>query len=95
MNNIQDIHALEQRIYDIVQDYIDGNMDDDDVLAVCRHCGQVSLDVDSPKAVKVDKTTEIYPLKTFVCSEEDFPTLDNDKISELANKWIFVWKITL
>ena len=34
MSSIQDIHAFEEKIYDIVQDYIDKNYDVDDVLAI-------------------------------------------------------------
>lgn len=39
MANIQDIHAFEEKIYDIVQDYIDENYDVDDE-------GQKEPDVD-------------------------------------------------
>ncbi len=30
MSSIQDIHAFEERIYDIVQDYVDNNYDEGD-----------------------------------------------------------------
>ncbi len=34
MASIQDIHAFEEKIYDIVQYYIDENYDVEDVLAI-------------------------------------------------------------
>ena len=40
MSVIQDIHAFEQEIYDIVQDLVDGNYSDGDVLAIGKRCGK-------------------------------------------------------
>ena len=37
MATIQDIQAFAERIYDIVQDYVDGNYNADDVLAIGIH----------------------------------------------------------
>ena len=34
MSNIQDIRAFEERIYDIVQEYVDGLYNENDVLAI-------------------------------------------------------------
>lgn len=53
MATIQDIHALEQRITDLVEDYIQKLYNEDDVLAI-----------GSP--------------------------LWQDKISVIANKWVFL-----
>lgn len=91
MSSIQDIHAFAERIYDIVQDYVDGNYNTDDVLAIGKHCGKITLKADAKEAIKVGKTTELYPLNELVRKgEEDELEPDNDKISEIANQWLFL-----
>lgn len=91
MSSIQEIHALEQRIYDIVQDFVDGNYDNDDVLAIGRRCGKIALKADAKEAIKVGKTTELYPLNELVRKGDDNELEpDNDKISDIANSWLFL-----
>lgn len=91
MSSIQDIHALEERIFDIVQDYVDGNYNEDDVLAIGRRCGKITLKADAKENIKVGKTTELYALKELVRPGDDGkPEPDNDKASEMANKWLFL-----
>ena len=70
MSSIQDIRALEQRITDIVDDYIQQLYNE---------------------KIKVGKTTELYPLKDLVCVGDDGkPEADCDRISDIANSWIFL-----
>lgn len=91
MSSIQDIHALEERIFDIVQDYVDGNYNEDDVLAIGRRCGKITLKADAKENIKVGKATEIYILKDLVrLGDVGKPEPDNDKVSEIANKWLFL-----
>ena len=91
MSSIQDIHALEQRISDIVEDYIKELYDEDDVLAIRLRCGKISLKADAKEAIKVGKTTEIYPLQELVRKgDNDKPEPNNDKISDIANSWLFI-----
>lgn len=91
MSTIQDIHAFAERIYDIVQDYVDGNYNADDVLAIGRRCGKITLKADSKEAIKVSKTTELYPLKDLLRTGDDGNLEpDNDKISDIANNWLFL-----
>ena len=91
MAAIQDIHTFEESIYDIVQDYVDGNYDPSDVLSIGRRCGKLTINADAREAIKVGKTTEIYPLKDLVrTGDEDELEPDNDKISEIANSWVFI-----
>ena len=91
MSSIQDIMALEERIYDIVQDYVEGNYDESDVLAIGTRCGKITLKADAKENIKVGKTTELYPLKGLVRSDDEGnPEPDNDKINEIANSWMFL-----
>lgn len=91
MSSIQEIHALEQRIYDIVQDFVDGNYNDGDVLSIGRRCGKITLKADAKEAIKVGKTTELYPLNELVRKGDDNELEpDNDKISDIANSWLFL-----
>lgn len=91
MSSIQDIHALEERITNIVDDYVNQLYHEDDVLAVSRRCGKISLKADAKEAIKVGKTTELYPLKDLVRRDDDGETEpDNDKISDIANSWLFL-----
>ena len=91
MSNIQDIHAFAERIYDMVQDYVDGNYNADDVLAIGRRCGKITMKVDAKEAIKVGKATELYLLKDLVRKDDaGDPEPDNDKISDIANCWIFL-----
>ena len=57
MSTIQEIHALEQSIYDIVQDYIDGDYNEDDVLAIDRRHGEITLTADIRETIKTRKGT--------------------------------------
>ena len=55
MSSIQDIPALELRITDIVEDYINELYDEDDVLAIGLRCGKIILNVDARDASKSAK----------------------------------------
>ena len=91
MSNIQDIHAFEQRIYDIVQDFVNGNYNEGDMLAIGKRCGKITLKADAKEAIKVSKTTELYPLKDLLRTGDDGNLEpDNDKISDIANNWLFL-----
>ena len=91
MSSIQDIRALEERIYDFVEDYIGGDYNEDDVLAISSRCGKVSLNADAKNKIKMGKTTEIYPFSTLVRPDDNNASEpDVDKISEIANSWLFI-----
>ena len=91
MSNIQDIRALEERIYDIVQEYVDGLYNENDVLAIGKRCGRITLRADALEAIKVGKTMELYPLVELIRSDDyGKPEPDNDKISEISNSWLFL-----
>lgn len=91
MSSIQDIRALEERITDIVDGYLNGDYNEDDVLAIGRRCGKITLKADARENIKVGKTTELYDLKTLVRTGDDGkPEADFDKVSQIANSWLFV-----
>ena len=93
MSSIQDIHALEQRIYDIAQDYVDENYGEDDVLAIGKRCGKITITADAKERIKIGKYKEIHLLKDLVRADENGKSeADNDKISEIANRWLFIDK---
>lgn len=91
MATIQEINNLELRITDIVDDYVQQRYNEDDVLAIGRRCGKISVKADAEDKIKVGKTTEIYPLKTLVrTGDNGKPESNFDKISEIANSWLFL-----
>lgn len=91
MSSIQDIRALEERIYDYVEGYLGGDYNEDDVLAISTRCGKVSLKADAKDKIKIGKTTEIYPFSILVRpGDNNTQEPDVDKISEIANSWMFI-----
>ena len=91
MSSIQDINALELRITDIVDDYVKKMYNEDDVLAIGRRCGNITVKAGSKENIKVGKTTELYPLEDLVRTGDDGkPESDCDKISDIANSWVFL-----
>lgn len=91
MSSIQDIRALELRITDIVDDYIQQRYNEDDVLAIAHRCGKITLNADTQDKIKIGKTTELYPLKDLVRTRDDGESeVDCDNISDIANSWIFL-----
>ena len=91
MSTIQDIRALELRMTDIVDDYIQQMYNEDDVLAISQRCGKIKIEADAKEKIKIGKTTELYPLRELVRTGDDGkPESDFDKISNIANSWVFL-----
>ena len=91
MSTIQDLRALELQITDIVDEYIDKYYNDDDVLAIDLCEGKITLTADSKDKIKVSDSTEIYSLSDLVRLDDNGEQeSDCDKISEIANSWIFI-----
>ena len=78
MGKIQDIHALEQCIYDIVQDYIDDCYTADDVLAISKKGNKIVVTADAREKIVRNSTTEIYPL------ENKNPTMTQFRILQIV-----------
>ena len=91
MSTIQDIRALELRMTDIVDDYIQQMYNEDDVLAISQRCGKIKIEADAKEKIKIGKTTELYPLKDLVRTGDDGnPEADCDMVSDIANSWVFL-----
>ena len=91
MSNIQDFHAFAERICDIVQGYVNGDCNTDDVLTIGKRCGKIIRKADAKEVVKVGKSIEFYPLKQLLHIGDDGNLKpDNDKISDIAYSWVFL-----
>lgn len=89
MSSIQDIQALEQKIYDAVEEFLqypDGY--DKPIL-------HVYLDDEMTYQAEIDELegTEddgIYSLANLIRMGDDGEELDIDRASDIANSWIFL-----
>ncbi len=93
MASIQDIHALEERINDAVQEYLDNpkaytnprirvwlNEDEMEYRAEC-----IDEDID------VNEDEGIYDIMRFIHVSLPYrEEIDNDAVSEVANSWVFL-----
>lgn len=64
MDRIQDVYALEEQIYELV----DGYLQEADcyatapVLAVWKRCGKLNVAVDVENNLKLTKTADVFPI---------------------------------
>ena len=91
MASIQDLRALEERIYDAVQEYID-NPDGYEHAALHVY---LDRDVMEYQAVMDDnlqgsEDDGFYPIETLIRKGDDGIEPDNDRASDIANSWIFL-----
>ena len=91
MASIQDIQALEERIYDAVQEYLDNP--DGYENAVLR----VYLDEDDMvHRAEIDENLEgteddgIYAIESLIREGDDGSEVDIDRASDIANSWVFL-----
>ena len=94
MDRIQDLHALEERIYELVDNYL---QEADcyataPVLAVWKRCGKLNVAVDVENNLKLTKTADVFPIADVLRPTEDGTAQepDNDKIAEIASVWFDV-----
>ena len=91
MASIQDIQALEERIYDAVQEYLDNPdgyenavlrvyLDEDDMI----HHAEID---DNLHGTEDDG---IYAIESLIREGDDGPEVDVDRASDIANSWIFL-----
>ena len=90
MTTIQDIHALEDRIYGAVQEYLDNP---DGYNKPVLH---VYLDDDMEYQAVMEDNLEgteddgCYPAVDLVRDGDDGDEPDIDRISDIANSWLFL-----
>ena len=94
MDRTQDLHALEERIYELVDNYL---QEADcyataPVFAVWKRCGKLNVVVDVETNLKLTKTADVFPIADVLRPTEDGTAqeLDNDKIAEIVSVWFNV-----
>ena len=87
MASIQDIHALEERIYDAVQEYLD-NPDGYEHATLHVYLDEDEMEYRAEMEDNLQGTEDdgIYPIEDLIRDGEP----DNDKASDIANSWIFL-----
>ena len=91
MASIQDIQALEEQIYDAVQEYVDNP---EGYEHATLHV-YLDRDVMEYRAVMDDnlqgsEDDGIYAIDTLIRKGDDGIEPDNDRASDIANSWIFL-----
>ena len=92
MANWQDRKALEERIYEAVQEYLD-NADayTKPVLRVYLYQDDMLHKAEVEDNLSGNADDGIYPMTELVRSDDNGePEPDVDKISDIANSWIFL-----
>ena len=91
MASIQDIQALEEQIYDAVQEYID-NPDgyEHATLHVYLDRNEMEYRAEMDDNLQGTEDDGIYSIETLIREGDDCPEPDNDRASDIANSWIFL-----
>lgn len=91
MASIQDIHALEAKIYDAVQEYIDNpNGYEHATLHVYLDRDEMEYQAEMEDNLQGSEDDGIYSVETLVREGDDGLEPDNDRASDIANSWIFL-----
>ena len=94
MDRIQDQYALEERIYELVDAYLQEAdcYTTAPVLAVWKRCGKLNVAVDVETNLKLTKMADVFPIADVLRPTEDgiAQEPDNDKIAEIASVWFDV-----
>ena len=87
MASIQNIHALEERIYNAVQDYIDyPDGYEHPVLHVYLDEDNMEYIAEIDDNLSGNEDDGIYELDNLIRDGEP----DNDRASDIANSWLFL-----
>ncbi len=91
MTSIQDIHALETQIYDAVDEYLTNREGyDHPVLHVYFDNEQMKHVAEMEDNLLGSEDDGIYPIRSLIRKGPDGFEPDNDRISDIANSWIFL-----
>ena len=91
MARIQDIKQFEELICATVDEYLQ-EMDcyDHPVLAIWREDGEHQVIIDEPSNLPLSDDMEQYPIEEVILNEVDSMTPNYDRISAIANEWVFL-----
>lgn len=91
MANWQDIRKLEEQIYDVVQEFID-NSDayNHAVLRVYLDRDIMVYKAEIDENLEINEDDGIYAIKCVIRDGENGLEPDVDRISAIANSWIFL-----
>ena len=91
MDKIQDQYALEEKIYGLLEEYLqEADCNQDPMLAVWKRCGKLNVAVDERANLKLTKTADVFPLAEVLRpTEEDATMLEPDNDKMLAAKFNF------
>ncbi len=91
MATIQDIRALELRIYEAVEEYLSApDAYDHPVLHVYLDKDRMEYRAELDEEISGSEDDGVYPIEELVREGEDGPEVDNDRASDIANNWIFL-----
>lgn len=87
MANFQDIQALEEQIYDAVQEYLDyPDGYENPVLHVYLDEDKMEYKAEMEDNLQGTEDDGIYPIADLIRNGEP----NNDRASDIANSWIFL-----
>jgi len=91
MANWQDIKELEDRIYDAVQEYLNNSEAyHNAVLHVFLNRDSMVHNVEIDKNLPINWKDGVYPVESVIRDGDEGKEPDIDRISDIANSWIFL-----
>lgn len=91
MARIQDIREFEDLISRTVDEYIQEiDCYESPVLAIWREEGELKVVIDEPSNLPLSDDMVQYPIDEVILNEVDSMTPNYDRISAIANEWIFI-----
>lgn len=91
MASIQDIQALEEQIYDAVQEYLDNPEGyENATLRVYLDRDEMVYRAEMDDNLEGTEDDGIYTIETLIREGDDGLEPDNDRASDIANSWIFL-----
>ena len=91
MATIQDIQALELRIYEAVEEYLDSpDAYSNPVLHVYLDKDQLEYRAEIAENLIGSEDDGVYVIESIVREGEEGLEPDNDRASDIANSWVFL-----
>ena len=91
MATIQDIRALELRIYEAVEEYLSApDAYDNPVLHVYLDNNRMEYRAEIAENISGSEDDGVYAVESVVREGEESLEPDNDRASDIANSWLFL-----